>query len=85
MGSVMTDAAESLVIEPLRHIRGRADRIAEDMTELKQRLSSVETSMTLVKREIAAGDETDARQQVDLDRVIERLDRIERRLDLVEK
>ena len=81
----MTDAIENLIIDHLRHIRGRVDRIAEDMSELKLRMSGIETSMTLVKREITAGDETDARQQVSLDRVIERLDRIERRLELVEK
>jgi len=81
----MTDAIENLIIDHLRHIRGRVDRIAEDMSELKLRMSGIETSMTLVKREITAGDETDARQQVSLDRVIERLDRIERRPELVEK
>ena len=81
----MTDAIENLIIDHLRHIRDRVDRIAEDMSELKLRMSGIETSMTLVKREITAGDETDARQQVSLDRVIERLDRIERRPELVEK
>ena len=39
--------------------------------------------MVLVKREVSAGDETDARQQVTLDRLLDRIDRIERRLDLI--
>jgi outer membrane murein-binding lipoprotein Lpp len=78
----MTDSVESLVIEHLRHIRGRVDQIADDMTELKHRMSSLETSMVLVKREVAASDETDIRQQVSLDKIVERIQRIEKRLEL---
>lgn len=79
----MTDSVENLIVEHLRHIRGRVDRIAEDMGDLKQRMSSLETAMVSVKREVAAGDETDARQQTSLDRLLDRIDRIERRLDLI--
>ena len=82
----MTDNIEDLVIEHLKHIRGRVDRIAEDMTDVKLRLSSLESAMVHVKREVTSGDETDARQQVSLDRLadrIERIERIERRLDLI--
>jgi hypothetical protein len=38
----------------------------------------------LVKREVAAGDETDARQQLSLDRLSDRIERIERRLELAD-
>ena len=79
----MTENVESLIVEHLRHIRGRVDRIAEDMGDLKHRMSSLESAMVLVKREVSAGDETDARQQVTLDRLLDRIDRIERRLDLI--
>lgn len=79
----MTDSAENLIIEHLRHIRGRVDRIVEDMGDLKQRMSSLETAMVSVKRGVAAGDETDARQQTSLDRLLDRIERIERRLDLI--
>lgn len=75
----MTD---NLVLEHLRHIRSRVDQIADDITDLKQRISGLESAMVLVKREVAYGDETDARQQVSLDRLIERIQRIERRLEL---
>jgi hypothetical protein len=78
----MTGSVENLVIEHLRHIRGRVDQIAEDMTDLKHRVSSPETSMVLVKREVAASDETDIRQQVSLDKIVERIQRIEKRLEL---
>ena len=39
--------------------------------------------MVLVKREVSSGDETDARQQFRLDRLADRIERIERRLDLI--
>lgn len=40
---------DNLVIEHLRHIRGRVDQIAEDVTDLKQRMTSLERAMSLVK------------------------------------
>ncbi|WP_058558336.1 hypothetical protein [Thiohalocapsa sp. ML1] len=79
----MTADIESLVLEHLRHIRGRVDQIGDDITDLKHRMSSLETAMVGVKRELTHGDETDARQQVSLDRIVERIERIERRLDLL--
>ena len=75
---------ESVIIEHLRHIRGRVDRIAEDMSDMKHRMSSLESAMVLVKREVSAGDETDARQQLSLDRLLDRIERIERRLELAD-
>ena len=78
----MTDNVENLIVEHLRHIRGRVDQIAEDMTDIKHRMTSLEAGMALVKREVAAGDDTDARQQVSLDRLVQRIERIEKRLEL---
>lgn len=78
----MSDDNENLVLEHLRHIRGRVDLIADDMKEVKHRLSSLKSSLSLVRRETIIGDETDARQQTSIDRIMERLERIEHRLDL---
>jgi tetrahydromethanopterin S-methyltransferase subunit G len=78
----MSEATENLVLEHLRHIRGRVDLISDDMKEVKLRLSSLESSLSLVRREIIVGDETGARQQASIDRIVERLERIEHRLDL---
>lgn len=78
----MTDNLDSLILEHLRHIRSRVDEIAADMDDLKVRISSLDTSMLGVKREIVHGDEVDARLQVSIDRITQRLERIERRLDL---
>lgn len=78
----MTENIENLVLEHLRHIRGRVDQIAEDMGDLKHRMSGLEQAMNLVKREINLSEETDARQQITLDKLAERIERIERRLEL---
>lgn len=52
------------------------------MSDLKHRMSSLESAMVSVKHEVAHGDETDARQQVIIDKIIDRIQRIERRLEL---
>ena len=44
--------------------------------------SGLEQAMSLVKREINLSEETDARQQITLDKLAERIQRIERRLEL---
>ncbi len=80
----MTADIESLVLEHLRHIRGRVDQIAEDVSDLKHRMTRLEVGMSLVKREVAYGDETDARHQVAMDKLAMRIERIERRLELTE-
>ena len=43
---------ENLVLEHVRHTRGRVDQIAEDIGDLKHRISGLEQAMNLVKREI---------------------------------
>lgn len=77
-----TENLESLVLEHLRHIRARADQIADDISDLKHRMSGLEASMNLVKREVNLGDETNSRQQLVLDKLADRIERIERRLEL---
>jgi len=78
----MSDNVENIVLEHLRHIRNRVDQIADDISDFKHRMSSLESAMVLIKHENAHGDETDARQQVTLDKIIDRIQRIEKRLEL---
>lgn len=76
------DELASVTLEHLRHIRSRVDQIAEDVTDLKLRMSGLENAMVLVKREINHGDETAARQQFVMDKLAARIERIERRLEI---
>jgi len=82
----MTDEIDSLLLEHLKALRNELREFrSEFQTEtenLKSRMSSLETAMINVKREVTAGDETDARHQVQLDQIVERIRRIERRLEL---
>lgn len=71
----MNENIENLVLEHLRHIRSKVDKIELDVSELKWRMTSLEGSM-------AASFGTDVRQQFALDKLSVRVDRIERRLDL---
>lgn len=79
----MTENVENLVLEHLRHIRRRVDDIADDMKDVKQRLLILEGGQTITRREVLLGEETSARQQALLDKIQERLERVERRLDIV--
>ena len=56
----MTDNAENIFLEHLSDIRSKIDQIAVDMSELKHRMSSLESAMASVKHEIEHHrDETD--------------------------
>ena len=83
----MTDLhnVESLVLEHLRHIRARVDQIADDVSDLKLRMSSVETGIVQMRRDVLQADETDIRQQITLDKLVTRVERIEQRLNLVDQ
>jgi predicted nucleic acid-binding Zn-ribbon protein len=78
---------DNVIIEHLKALRSEVGALRSDMHEefkdLKSRMSSLESSMVSVKRELTHGEETDARQQLSLDRLAERIDRIERRLELI--
>ena len=73
----MNADVESPVLEQLRAIRVKVDKIDGDLGDLRQRMSSVERHMANLQGDVANIHER-------LDRQGERLDRIERRLDLSE-
>lgn len=71
----MTDETTSIVLEHLRHMRGKLDSIDLRLGRVEMRLSAVEGHLAQLVR-------SDADQNIELDRVNIRLDRIERRLEL---
>jgi archaellum component FlaC len=76
----MTDVPDNLVLEHLRHIRDVVDELREDVRELKHRTSSMEqqvANFAAVEASHYAG------MSIRLDRLTDRIERIERRLDLV--
>ena len=82
----MTDNVDNLLLEMLRGLRNDVKefrlRYEEDVQDLKARMSSLENAMVSVKRDLNHGDEVDARQQVSLDKIMKRIERIEHRLEL---
>jgi hypothetical protein len=78
----MSDTPENLVLVYLRRIDAKVDLLADDVRDIKGRISAVETGLNSVRRESVLLSEGYARLQVTVDRQGDRLDRIERRLDL---
>ncbi len=66
----MADEPENLVLRYLRGIDQKVDRLLDDVSDLKVRMTGVEEGLAGVNRR--------------LDRLEHRVDRIERRLDLVD-
>jgi hypothetical protein len=72
---VMAHEPENLILTYLGRIDEKVDRFRDDVRELKTGLNSV-------RRDLIALAEADARLELMVDRQGERLDKIERRLDL---
>ena len=73
----MVDEPDSLTLRFLRNIDQKLDRVAEDVSDLKVRMTSLE-------RGLAGIDMSMAGVQNRIGRVEQPLDRIEKRLDLVD-
>jgi hypothetical protein len=72
----MTDEPDSLVVVYLRRIDEKVDRLAAGQLDLSRRVTSLENKVALLHGDFAAQSER-------IDRIEMRLERIERRLDIV--
>ena len=68
---------ENLIIEHLRHIRRNVDETRLDLMDLKTRVTAVEVSLGQVVTLLAG-------QSGRMDRIEDRLGRVERRLELTD-
>ena len=77
---------DNLIIEHLRGLRsevaGMRTEVQSEFKDVKARLSHLDASMAGVRRDGALGAEDFARQQVSIDALVERIQRIEKRLEL---
>lgn len=80
----MITEPENLVLAFLRRLDAKLDQVGEDLRDVKGRVSAVESGLNAVRRDLVTLAEADARLQVSIDKQGDRLDRIERRLDLKE-
>jgi len=78
----MAENVENLMLEHLKRFQASLDRIERDLREVKVRQSDTHSAVVGLRRDQANDAEISAHLQVQLDGVRDRLDRIERRLDL---
>ncbi len=74
---------DNTIIEHLKAIRAELAAIKSDTADIKLRLHSTDTSVIELRRNDVHLFEDGTRQQVSLDKLLERILRIEKRLDLV--
>ena len=83
-----SENVENLVLEHLRGVRSDIQTLRTEMhgefKDVKFRLSTLEIAISGVKRDQAESLADYARQQMSLDNLVERIQRIERRLELVD-
>lgn len=78
----MTENIENLIIEHLKRFQSTQERIERKLDEHTARLGRIEIALSSIRRDIAHNEETWAEQSVRIDHLNERLERIERRLEL---
>lgn len=80
----MIENVENLVLEQLRLIRSELASVKDDTREIKTRLAVVESGIASVRRDNGDFATTQAAQHLSYDRLADRVERIERRLDLAD-
>jgi uncharacterized coiled-coil protein SlyX len=78
----MTEPTENLILEHLKRFQADLAAARERDSEMLARLGRLELAIAGLRRDIAHFDEGAAEQSLRLDRLVERVDRIERRLEL---
>ena len=76
------DNVENLVLEHLKRFQSTLDRRETKYDEITNRLANLEGGQAMIIQHLAHLSSADATVQVAIDRINERLDRIERRLEL---
>jgi uncharacterized coiled-coil protein SlyX len=82
----MTDEVENLMLEHLKTLRSEIKDMRNTMKgefkDVKERLSTLESGQALVIQHIGQLSSSIAGQQVSIDRMSDRIDRVEHRLEL---
>lgn len=78
----MTDNIENLLLEHLKRFQAGQDRIERKLDEVTRRLSNLEAGQASIIQHLGNLAAADAHQQVASDGFNQRLERIEKRLEL---
>ena len=79
----MSENFENLILEHLRGMRASQERVEHELREIKNRITSVEAGVAGIRRDAAHDNDKIVQQQIGLDQLNERIERIEKRLELV--
>ena len=79
----MTDGTENLVLEHLKRFQAGQDRIERKLEEVVTRIGHLELGLAGLRRDFAHADEAAAGLNIRMDRMNDRIERVERRLELV--
>ncbi len=79
----MTDEIANLVLEHLKRFRPGQERIERKLEELIVRIGNLEISVAGPRRDFAHSEENAAAMGVRMDRMNDRVERIEKRLELI--
>ena len=78
----MTETVENLIIEHLNAMRSEIAKVKDDTNEIKMRLTSIDERLTLAEKGIANIHGDLAMLQIRMDKQGDRIERIEKRLEL---
>jgi septation ring formation regulator EzrA len=78
----MTETAENLMLEHLKRFQAGQDRMERKLDEVTRRLSNLEAGQATIIQHLGHLSSADAQQQLSADGLNQRLERIERRLEL---
>ncbi len=78
----MAEQVDNLVLEHLRVIRADVAAMRSDLKENTTRLGRVEVSLAGMRRDLAHEEEAAAEQGLRIDALKDRIERIERRLEI---
>jgi chromosome segregation ATPase len=80
----MTDNVESMVLEQLRLMSAEQAAMRDDVREIKNRLATLEGGQGTILQHMGHQSSAIAQLQISLDRLGDRVERVERRLDLAD-
>ena len=78
----MVDNVQNLMLEHLKRFQATLERMERTLNEHTGRLANLEGGQAAIIQHLAHFSAADAAQQIAIDNINGRLDRIERRLDL---
>ncbi len=78
----MTENVENLLLEHMKRFQASLDRIERRLDEITARLTTLEGSVVSIMQHLTNLSAADAAQQIAIDNINRRLDRIEQRLEL---